>query len=694
MGFHKKLRELDPLVYYTFDPRETYGNIYYGIGDYGNKVETEFPNLHMYNTGLMWVYENIAFIQPSLANIENSSLYKASSNGAPKLYNALATNLKNVNKNFTFNDSSMYYESELSDENVEELNSNNGYTIFFQVEAEQINGYSSILYTNAFKEYLEPRVHFGFNIYCPLSTTSQLGTNIENRFGFIAKLMEENTVEASFCFGAEMKFELLVDNIVDPNKPLIIPNAILFYSDISYTSSIMDITYFSFGKLRMRVTTTSTNYTISFEEMYNYQNSYQLLTITETKDKPINLFIEVNEQTNRYKFYNGKVYIGEYALKNNGTSINYTKKISLGYKCRWEKHDVEQSKVSIFTLDEHTYLRRCHFPQAVVSFDNFAMYNYIISDTEKTKLFDSDKTQIDFYAEKNFNQLYNFAGLYNRKRFYLQNGTSIPNIFGTSYLNLYVSDKNELPYVTVHEADPRIDYSLELKSNASLMTDRNSNTFRPITLLNNASGTLTFSFKTTDNDGVLFFSGKYEHSTRNLMMSFSYGFLEIWHSNEIYSRVAGLNNGEWHIVDILYTSSTLKISINNIEYINRKVGLANEESMVGFGNCLPGNNGLNVELAMIGFSTATLDEKNLNELRSNSLIYSAAGQVTLNNIAMGTVVFIYNRNTGALVERLTTSNENGNFTYYNKTPYILTIIVADSSLTQGTSYIVDPIELQ
>ena len=244
MGFHKKLRELDPVVYYTFDPRETYGDVYYGIGDYGNKVETEFPHLHMYNTGLMWIYDNITFVQPSLANIESSALYKAASNGPPKLYTALATNLNNTNRSFTFNASSMYYETEFSDENIEELNINGEYTIFFQVEAEPISGYSGTLYTNAFKEYLEPRVHFGFNIYCPLSTTSQLGPNIENHFGFITKLMEENAIEASFSFGAEMKVELLTSNIVDPNKPLIIPNAILFYSDVSYTTSMMDTTYF------------------------------------------------------------------------------------------------------------------------------------------------------------------------------------------------------------------------------------------------------------------------------------------------------------------------------------------------------------------------------------------------------------------------------------------------------------------
>ena len=68
--------------------------------------------------------------------------------------------------------------------------------------------------------------------------------------------------------------------------------------------------------------------------------------------------------------------------------------------------------------------------------------------------------------------------------------------------------------------------------------------------------------------------------------------------------------------------------------------------------------------------------------------------MTLNNIAIGTPVFVYNRDTGELIERITTSSENGNFVYYNKTPNTLSIVVADSTLTQGSSYIVDPVELQ
>lgn len=692
MGFHKKLREHGPIVYYTFDPKETYGDTDTGIGVFGNKVETEFPPLTMNNTGLTFIHDRLNFISPSLARIELFSLYKSATTGSPKIITDLARSTDNSNPiSFSYNNHSMFYESKLNEENIEELKSGPDgiYTIFFQVKAYPIDGIPVDQYVNTFNTYLEPRCYFGTGTHCQLTTNRTFDEDIVSYFGASSELTGENLIKASCNFGFTMKG--ITPNIKewDPNKEVEPDVPIMFYKNIKYKASEMNNTYFKFGPIRMNVTTSkySNNNNSSFTLIFpNLSNSIKTNPIVNYDyNKAANVFLEVNENENNVKIWFDKNYWGEYDVVIQDLLYD----IQLGYKSTWTKYHIQEN--DIFESDENKFLRMAHFPTSVVEFDNFAIFNKSFTEDEIIELMDSNTPYEDFYTERGFTQLYDFKDLYNTSRRYLENSSSIPNIFGSSNLTVLCSS-TDLPYIEYLQNDPRLDYYLVLRKNASLQSNRNT-WGRPVSIMDNL-GTLTFMFKTIDGNGVLFFNGRYENSSRNIMLLFSYDYLEIWHGNSLYGRISGLNNNEWHYVDIAYGINYTKIYIDDVLYHDSIQSIANEESLTGFGNCLPGNTGLDVELALIGRSTRILPQSALKALKNNRTIYSASGQVTLNNIAIGTTVFVYNRDTGALIERLTTSSENGTFTYYNKTPNALTIVVADTSLTQGSSYIVDPVELQ
>lgn len=697
MGFHKKIRDHGPIVYYTFDPKETYGDTYTGIGVFGNKVETEFPPLTMKNTGLTYIHDKLDFISPSLAKIELFSLYKSVSTGSPKLTTDVSRNVNDTNPiSFTYNNHSMIYESVLSQENINEMKSGfeGVYTIFFQIKAYPIEGISSIQYTNAFNEYLEPISHFGTATHCILTTNRTFDEDIISSFGVSSELVGEQLIKATCNFGFEMKGNVYIKQW-DPKaefKPL---TPIMFYKGASYNISEMSKEYLSFGFVKMNINTyknpsnNNMSYSLNFPTLIGLSSNQNVgynPGISCSSDIATNIFLEIDENRKLIRWWDGKTYMGEYIYSN---ELEFSNIIKIGYRSRWDRHNIQDN--DIFESNESKFLRKANFPISVVEFDNFAIFNKTLTEKEKNELMDSNTPYEEFYSSRGFNQLYDFKGLYNNHKRLLENSTSIPNIFGSSNLTLLCST-SDLPYIEYLQNDPRLDHYLILRKNASIQSNRN--TFgRPVSIMGN-SGTLTFMFKTIDGNGVLFFNGKYENSSRNLMLLFSYDYLEIWHGNSLYGRISGLNNNEWHYVDIIYNNLSTKIYIDEILYHDSIQTIANEESLSGFGNCLPGNTGLDVELAMIAQSNLALNLSDLKALKNNRTIYSASGQVTLNNIAIGTTIFVYNRDTGALIERLTTSSENGNFVYYNKTPNTLTIVVADSTLTQGSSYIVDPIELQ
>jgi hypothetical protein len=97
---------------------------------------------------------------------------------------------------------------------------------------------------------------------------------------------------------------------------------------------------------------------------------------------------------------------------------------------------------------------------------------------------------------------------------------------------------------------------------------------------------------------------------------------------------------------------------------------------------------------MIAYANKAIDIVTLISLFNHLTVYTSTGQVTLNNIALDTFVYVYNRYTGELLDVLETDSGTGSFTYINYYPYTITLVITDSSLTIGKSYIIDPVQIQ
>ena len=170
--------------------------------------------------------------------------------------------------------------------------------------------------------------------------------------------------------------------------------------------------------------------------------------------------------------------------------------------------------------------------------------------------------------------------------------------------------------------------------------------------------------------------------------------MEVWVADDLAVRISDIANNEWHTMFITFGSTT-SFYIDKVLYYKHPGALINTGAMTLFGNGIPGNNDLEVDFALIGVSSKQLLPEDIGVfINASKVAYSAHGQITLNNIAVGTNVFIYNRHSGALIEKIQSDNADGTFTYVNRYPYTISVIVADSTLLSGKSYIVDPVEIE
>ena len=162
----------------------------------------------------------------------------------------------------------------------------------------------------------------------------------------------------------------------------------------------------------------------------------------------------------------------------------------------------------------------------------------------------------------------------------------------------------------------------------------------------------------------------------------------------LVSRISDISNNEWHEVFITFGNNT-NFYIDKTLYYSHPRSVVNTNAVTLFGNALPGNTDLECEYALIGFSSRYLSPEDLDVLTAASKVaYSAYGQITLNNIAVGTNIFIYNRYTGALIEKVQSDSADGTFSYINRYPYTISVVVTDSTLISGKTYIVDPVEIE
>lgn len=651
-------------------------------------METDYPPLQMKMSGIFYKNENQKILFTSLSTVEFSSNYNSFGTGKLEYFSAKAVNLSGA-QTFTFktNICSAYAETDYVDY-LPSIKENNIYSIFFQTSAQ---GDTSLTGTYP--------IFVGSNDISPVSS-----------FGYFswAKFEEDNILvpdSASFGYsmidGSDMSLfpgstfgysclSILTFNDFGTNNPYRLPRQLNWVDlpNSNYSSSAIPKIYFTFGNIVL---------------YYREQNSssYQLGVSTSTGinyfytlgyDKNINLYLEVNSSANTLKIIiNKEVFVGNFNLP-----VNSNTNFKIGYESKLEKVTLNTADQAAIVYDGH----RINAPLMTVKYDNISIFKRALTSNELAKLYDLNINYIERYAEYGYTQLYDFGHLYSPlSTKYPENGESLINLMGpTSYLKVDENSSSieNMSYVKRY-IDTGKEFAFVCREKVALSSFRTYDTVAndnvPISMIR-GTGTLSFMFKTTDLNGLLFASTHYEYTEKNISIFFRDGNIEIWVYDLLRVTVGGYVDGEFHNIHIVFDTSSTRFYLNSVLYYNHPSNCVDVNMMTMFGNGLPGIRDLDCEYALIGFSTKLLTPTEMNQFISNSTLYSARGQITLNNIAIGTNVFIYNRDSGALIEKLKTGDIDGTFTYVNRYPYTISVVATDNTLLNGRTYIVDPVEVQ
>lgn len=670
MGIHAYIKELNPIVLYTFDPQYSFLNTESCTGFYINSTEFEFPPLELKNSGIYIKEPFLKFITPALSYIENNSLKKSfsTSNGLT-IYGSYP--LDNGSKeNYSFNNGSLYAEVDLSD-NLDFIV--NSYTIFFQLKVSSLLAdvtYKQpyILYT----ENLSGLTNFGLFSRCSFYDGKLFDEDIiisSGHSSYVLNYDEEIRSDLSYGYFSTCNLSYNPANMytnVIINDPLSI-----FYNRTYFSTDMTDL-YFKFRNIELNI----------LQDGYIVTDPLSSSEIGIPLDKVINVFLEYDSVTSQTLIYIDKaapvIIKTDYAFTNNILKLGYESKLRRSYVPGYE---------AINTNIADT-------PKLNVSFDNLSIYPRKLTNQEKDRLYDINRDFPDRFAEYGYNQLYLFDDLYDIvSRKYIENETMLTNKLGASYLYVKCSKNSDLPYI-YRQNDVEIEYVYHNTKYSCISTNRNPNNSYPISMIRNDTRTVSFRFNTTDLDGALFSCGLYEHDPNNIGLLMDSGNLQIWIGAELKSTVTGIANGEWHSAHIVFNDSTTRIYIDNEVYFSVTTLIKpSQNTMTLFGSIIPGNS-LECDYALIGASNVALSLYKISTLKQNTSLYSAMGQITINNVPIGTSIYVYDRSTGILIDTIISSSLDGTFKYVNKTPYVLTIIVSDSGYLNGRAYIVDPIEIK
>ena len=143
MGLHKKIRDLSPLVLYTFDSLETYVDFETGDGYCVNKTEYDFPILEISNSYMYYRSKDTRSIVMALSEIENNTKYNALSSGRADYITLGINDNSSVPPKYTFtlNNSSTYGYTDLT-ENAD-MYIEDTYSIYLQLSGTAILGISA-----------------------------------------------------------------------------------------------------------------------------------------------------------------------------------------------------------------------------------------------------------------------------------------------------------------------------------------------------------------------------------------------------------------------------------------------------------------------------------------------------------------------------------------------------------------------
>ena len=680
-GIHQYIKDLDPILLYTFDPLNSFLDLDSCTGFYINSTETEFPPLELKNSGIYFKEPFLKFIMPALSYIENNGAKKSFSTGYPK---SISGSFKIPNesfiRNYSFNNGSLYAIADLDEsEYISFVDS--PYTIFFQLKLTRINNVSSLLPHLLDADAIKTTSYFGIFSYFEFYNDDLLNNKHSNSyFGFRSYALLYDEIINTHYFGYNVtadlqynKFKTLNEIVFNMPQMIYIPNSSNI-SEALYSPFGLDINYFRFRGCELNLLYNS----IKLENNNFFELEY---------DRIYNIFFEYAPDNQIIKLYVDKGIVAEISKKQFSDNI-----LKIGYKSRLTPGHI------VNVPDAY----QINTPTVNMHMDNFSIYPRYLSRAEKDRLYDINRDYPDRFAEYGYTQLYTFEHFHDSKsQHYIENETQIPNIYGQSYLYAYTSNTltvDTLPYV-YRQNDVEIEYVYHNSKYSCLGSKRNYYNFYD-SFFRSESKTISFRFKTSDQSGALFTIGYQEHRSFNIGLLMNGGSLEIRCGDILRTSLTGIANGEWHSVFIVYDSvdihTRIKIYVDDEIYVNHVNGGQNTPPLnaeVKFGTNLPGLS-LECDYAMIGISEKSISHLNIVNLKQNTTLYEARGQVTINNVQIGTKIFIYDRATGNLIDTLYSDDVNGVFKYVNRTPYVLTIIVTDSGYLNGRSYIVDPIEIK
>ncbi len=695
MALYKTLKGLNPVGYYTFDKKDSSVELYEGTGYYLNKVETDLPPLELKNSGLFFIDYNLPFMTPALSFIENSGLYKCYSSGYVRPYT-----ISSIKRDSSYTTANITQCSTTCSVDLTEFESyikgSNKYSFFFQLDVDNLNVYTGTLPLLVESDTFITRASFGFLSYFSFVDEQNYIGPIDFHFGYCS--YEEDTTiyfEPRFYYGHESRTKLLYNFKMSLPEYSHVPKVMSFYMpdalDIR-TRYPNDTSFFRFGPITLSLSNhDSNNYGIHFGRYYNFYNQAQTPIAVIPKSKAVNIYMEIDVATSSLKCYIDK----KAPVANIISDINIPlETLSVGIPVYKKESDIVMNGHPILDFYKDDYKAYdITYPAFNVKIDNLAIFNKHLTQQNIIDLYDNNLTFTRQYIDYGYTQLYDFSELYNRDRYYIEDRI-VKNLIGSdSYL--HVQSKNNsidtLPYINRY-IETIYEYSINMRAGASLMSSRHVYTREQISLIR-STGTVSFSFKTTDPNGLLFANTRYEYHNSNMALIVNNGNIEIWIANEIKSSISGFINDEWHTVHIVLNASTTQFYIDEVLFYTYNGNLVSLQTHTMFGNGLPGIRSLDCEYAIIGFSVVALTKPMITSLNKNLIIFKVLGQITLNNIAVGTYVYICNHDTGELLESLVTNDMTGNFTYTSRYPYSISVIVTDKTLLQGKSYIIDPIEI-
>lgn len=670
-GAGKYLESLEPVAYYTFDRPDTMevDGVYYFFND----TAYDFPFLNPRSSS---VYNDEDYTDPtsySLSIAEKSDRYRSYIAG----------------KSYRRSYKEVYYEYNYEDR-VYERKYRDGW----------FNSHTKPILYDEFDDSVIDLFEGGqYSIMMQLKIQDVGGIN-----SLGAVLREELLPQYDEVTGLEVP-------PVDMNgKPIDVSATRVFIKPNSVLPNMYyDVESFRFMDIGFVIENISSTVYLNFYNQATNSTSYQspLLSIPVTLDTVYSFafLVDFDKDANRV---NVKVYMDNKEQESTYT-IHYPLPdikrhvLKMGFVSRALEETITPDEAKSYGYREYTLarLRPIYATRYIPQFDNFAIFNRHLTLDEIRRYNALNYDMKSLYIRTGFTELYDFNQWFDPEATnHIQDDDPLTSIILTN-VRRSLRPRSDEPYtgLTVKRyIDGNIEYALDF-SKKSMLYDMPffnyyySDQYR---FIKDEKFTLSFFFKTTDMNGLLMAYARGKNSSKNLMLYFKEGSLQIWLDQDVKKELNGYNNGEFHHLVITNDTNGFAIFINSGLVYNFKTNLYESTSLkyCVFGNGLPRMAGIKFELALLAYAPRVISILSIKDINHNTLIYESTGIITLNNIRVGTTVLIYDNYSGKLLERLKSSDIDGVFRYTNRYPYTITVVVNDDAMLNGRSYIVSPVEIK